>query len=412
MDISPITDYLYVGAQPLASDADKLKALGVQLIISMRGSRRPPKALTQPPLNTLWLRSFDTPLTPIPAPRLLKGVQAALPVIEAGGKVLAHCAFGRHRSVVMAAAILIAQGYPAEAAMQLLVERRAFADPKAWYVRPQITRFEQYWRRYQASARQVAPPQPTPLAAVRAILETDRNWAMYALGDLAPEQAPFAEWRISADQTALLLLYRRFGPAVLFALGAPERVRPLLDEISSEREVYLLIRPDILPLIKERYAVRDETAMWRMTLDPAHFQPVPDQAVERLELADVPRLQALFADGQPTDEAPDFFFPEMVPEGVYYSVREGEALMAAAGTHLISTEFGVGAIGNVYTRRDRRGQGLARRVTGAVVAELLKLNVQTVGLNVKQDNLAAQRVYAHLGFRRYCAFYEGIASRR
>lgn len=148
MDISPITDYLYVGAQPKARDADELQSLGIRLIISMRGSRKPPTALTQPPLRMVWLRSFDTPLTPIPVQRLLKGVQAALPVIAAGGKVLSHCAYGRHRSVVMAAAILIARGYSADAAMQLLKERRALADPKAWYVRLQITRFEKYWRKH------------------------------------------------------------------------------------------------------------------------------------------------------------------------------------------------------------------------------------------------------------------------
>lgn len=146
LDISPITDYLFVGAQPHARDAAQLHALGITLIISMRGSRGPAKALTQPPLSMLWLRSFDTPLTPIPPKRLLKGVQAALPVIEAGGKVLAHCAYGRHRSVVMAAAILIAQGRTADEAMQLLKARRALADPRAWYIRPQITRFEKYWR--------------------------------------------------------------------------------------------------------------------------------------------------------------------------------------------------------------------------------------------------------------------------
>lgn len=148
MDISQVTDYLYVGAQPRAADAAELCTLGIQLIISMRGSRRPPKALTQPPLTTLWLRSFDTPLTPIPVTRLLKGVNAALPVIAAGGKVLSHCAYGRHRSVVMAAAILIAKGYSTDEAIRLLKDRRALADPKAWYIRPQITRFERYWRQH------------------------------------------------------------------------------------------------------------------------------------------------------------------------------------------------------------------------------------------------------------------------
>jgi predicted GNAT family acetyltransferase len=71
----------------------------------------------------------------------------------------------------------------------------------------------------------------------------------------------------------------------------------------------------------------------------------------------------------------------------------------------------VGAIGNVYTRRDRRGRGLASFVTGAVTAELLRLGLRTVALNVNQRNAAAIRVYEQLGFTRYCAFYEGVAVR-
>ena len=53
----------------------------------------------------------------------------------------------------------------------------------------------------------------------------------------------------------------------------------------------------------------------------------------------------------------------MVTDGVFFGVYEGEALVAAAGTHLVSREEGAAAIGNIYTRRDRRGRGLGRAVT-------------------------------------------------
>ena len=50
----------------------------------------------------------------------MRGVNAALDVIHHGGKVYVHCAHGRHRSVAMGAAILIAQGMPATEAMELI----------------------------------------------------------------------------------------------------------------------------------------------------------------------------------------------------------------------------------------------------------------------------------------------------
>lgn len=145
LDISQITDYLYVGAQPDAEHAEQLQAMNIRLIISMCGTLRPPEALTRPPLQVLWLRTFDTIFTPIPMSVLTKGVQAALPVIQEGGRVLAHCRHGRHRGVAMGAAILIALGYSAQEAMQLLCARRAQADPYAWHIRRQIEKFERHW---------------------------------------------------------------------------------------------------------------------------------------------------------------------------------------------------------------------------------------------------------------------------
>jgi hypothetical protein len=49
----------------------------------------------------------------------------------------------------------------------------------------------------------------------------------------------------------------------------------------------------------------------------------------------------------------------MVKQGVYYGVYEQGDLIAAAGTHLLAAQTGVAAVGNVYTRSDRRGRGLA-----------------------------------------------------
>ncbi len=79
-----------------------------------------------------------------------------------------------------------------------------------------------------------------------------------------------------------------------------------------------------------------------------------------------------------------------------------------AGTHLVSRDEGAAAIGNVYTRRDRRGRGLSKRVTSAVLDALE--GIGTIGLNVRADNPAAIRVYESLGFARHCPFIEALAT--
>jgi len=96
---------------------------------------------------------------------------------------------------------------------------------------------------------------------------------------------------------------------------------------------------------------------------------------------------------------------------VYYGVRRGTRLIAAAGTHVISPTYGIAAVGNVYTHRDHRGQGLAKVVTSAVTAELLR-TVDDVVLNVRLDNPPALAAYRAIGYREHTRFEERLVRRQ
>ncbi len=145
MDYSRITDDLFIGTTPNPRDYDHLRDLGVRLVINMRVERRPWADTHHTPMSLLWLPTFDSPFVPIPIRFLHRGVAAALETIKKGGKVYVHCAGGRHRGVAMGASILIAQGMDPESAMDLIKERRSFADPRAFYIRPRILRFAREW---------------------------------------------------------------------------------------------------------------------------------------------------------------------------------------------------------------------------------------------------------------------------
>ena len=145
MNFSQITDDLFIGNHPSLKDYDRLRDLGVRLIINMRFTLGPKPDPHQPPLSLLWLPCIDSPLFPMPVHKLIRGTQAALETIRDGGKVYAHCAYGRHRGVAMGACILIAQGYDPQTAMRLIKERRWVADPFAYYIRPRIWKFANEW---------------------------------------------------------------------------------------------------------------------------------------------------------------------------------------------------------------------------------------------------------------------------
>jgi ribosomal protein S18 acetylase RimI-like enzyme len=250
-------------------------------------------------------------------------------------------------------------------------------------------------------------------SAVLKILEMDRRWAVYALADLAPEQRALARWHIAADgRPALLLVYRGFEPPVLFAMGSVADLAPLLPEIADLPEFYLSVRPEIVALLRAGgYEIRKEIKMWRMVVDATRFV-TPAHTAVRLGPADYEDLASLHRDGDAAGEVPPFFNSGMLRHGVYYGIREGTAIVAAAGTHVLAEQESVAAIGNVYTRRDRRGRGFGEQVSGAVTAELLRRGVRTVALNVSENNAAAIRIYERLGFARCCEYREGIARRK
>lgn len=149
MDYSLITNDLFIGTTPTVQDYDDLRDLGVRLVINLRFAQGPLPDTHPEAIQFLWLRSIDSPVLVVPLKKLVQGVQTALDTIHKGGKVYSHCARGRHRSVAMGAAILIAQGYTAEAAMQLIKRQRPISDPGMFYIRSRIFQFARLWKHLQ-----------------------------------------------------------------------------------------------------------------------------------------------------------------------------------------------------------------------------------------------------------------------
>jgi protein tyrosine phosphatase (PTP) superfamily phosphohydrolase (DUF442 family) len=147
MEYSEITNQLLIGTTPDQRDFELLRGMGVDLVINMRLLRGRSPRDGSASIRYLRLRSFDNPLMPIQMDKLMRGTRAALKVLERGGKVYVHCSKGRHRSVAMAAAILIAQGLQPEEAMRLIQERGRRADPQARHIRSRILKFERRWAR-------------------------------------------------------------------------------------------------------------------------------------------------------------------------------------------------------------------------------------------------------------------------
>ena len=234
---------------------------------------------------------------------------------------------------------------------------------------------------------------------IRTILRRDPRWCVYALGDLKPPMFAKCRW-FTPDLTMVL---HDYGTSILFAMGTGS-VRDALAHVTGP--VHLQVKQDALEAIAREAAITNQRLMWRMAWNGRELPPLDGRA-QRLTAGDLPALQKLYADGESTAESPDFFYQSMVTDGMFFGVYEDSELVAAAGTHLVARDESAAAIGNIYTRRDRRGRGLGRVVTIAVVRDLA--DIATIGLNVGADNDAAICLYESLGFVRHCQFHEALA---
>jgi len=250
----------------------------------------------------------------------------------------------------------------------------------------------------------------TDTGDIRARLETDRLWSAFSLADLDEPFAQHATWFGHAGTDSLVLVYGAFDPPIVFLHGEAAECDALLSDpavVAQTARAHLNARVDMMPLVTRHFHSFARCAMTRMVLgDDGPSEPPAGTEVVRLGPAEIPRVQRLYA-----DEPPAFFLPAQLENGVYFGVVEDDSLVAVAGTHVVSRAARVGAIGNVYTRRDRRRRGLAGAVTASVARALRAMEISTVVLNVAESNPGARAVYERLGFTYYCSFYEGRAER-
>ena len=239
-------------------------------------------------------------------------------------------------------------------------------------------------------------------------LGQDRLFAAYAIADMDDSEFSRTRWGVAFDAdepVAVVMEYGGLSPQPLFVMGSPDGVRAALTDAIRTRVAYLAAKPDVVPAVADLYRVQPAAVMIRMSVDRHSFASVVGDAV-RLDAGDARHLNRLYELGL-TSWLPS----ESVAAGVYYGIRRGSRLIAAAGTHVISPMYGIAAVGNVFTNRDYRGQGLAKLVTSAVTAELLD-TVDEVVLNVRADNPPAVATYEALGYREHTQFEERLVHRR
>jgi ribosomal protein S18 acetylase RimI-like enzyme len=237
---------------------------------------------------------------------------------------------------------------------------------------------------------------------LQSILERDRIWSAYALADLDAEHDAYADWYIGRE--SVLLRYTGLFPPILFAHGAVVEITPLLDQIPPG-EYQISFPTKLLPLPSARAKVLKHVPMWRMNHEAQTEVPHTATLAQRLSKEDLPEIERLYK-GQP--DAPDGFHPRQIELGPFVGVKESGELVATAGVHVLSQNQSIATIGNVFTHPRWRGKGYGKSCIELMLNELSLRGIETIVLNVEQENKTAIRLYQNLGFHQYCPFFEGL----
>lgn len=253
-------------------------------------------------------------------------------------------------------------------------------------------------------------PEPDP-AAVLDVLNENRAIHVYGIVDAVQFWETSRWWVRDRGVVGLITLP-----------GVPEPVVYAVSAVHAADTLALLT--DIADELPDRFAVTGPSGL-AARLEPTHratrvepyvkmelirpdLLPGPGPGVRFLEPADSAACDALLTQ---SSGSPEFFRRDLLGTGRHTGIFDGDVLVAMAGTHVIDTDLGLAAIGNVNTLPAYRGRGLARRVVSAL-ARRLREEVDVVALNVARDNTPARNLYEDVGFLPLMEYEEAELVRR
>lgn len=123
LNVSRVNDWLYVGGAVPRSRYAELKARGITAVIDVRGERCDDAEA----LKALGIELLNLPVTdryPPSVEQVMRGVEWALPRLEQGGTLYAHCEHGVGRGPLIGLAVMVARGWEAPAAYRELRQAR------------------------------------------------------------------------------------------------------------------------------------------------------------------------------------------------------------------------------------------------------------------------------------------------
>jgi RimJ/RimL family protein N-acetyltransferase len=242
-------------------------------------------------------------------------------------------------------------------------------------------------------------------------LRKDPYLHIYELGDLQEKLFANTRWFAMIDGGAVVssaMIYKARNINIFYLVEDTKQdtavllLRGIMDRLPEK--MYCLVSENLVNVISERYGFDRAVCYEKMKLTGDIFLSKNIKYPEftyRINSNDAEALEEFLRSINPGA----FFNSGMLKTGKYFCIRKNASLISTAGVHLYSKEYSVAAIGNIVTVENERGKGYAASVTASLCADLWN-DVKIIGLNVKEDNMAAKTVYEKLGFVKHTSHME------
>ncbi len=251
---------------------------------------------------------------------------------------------------------------------------------------------------------------------IQNFLQGDPFLHIYEIGDLDDFFWPLTRWfgwEADGELQALFLLYSG-DPSCPTLLAFEEKnlaaSRALLQEVAdilpSPLQIHFSVH--LQDLITSLLETTESIQIIKMGVSGQEIKEGPIGLPEPVLLGpvDEPEILEFYETAYPDN----WFDPRMLATGCYLGARIDRRLVAIAGIHVYSPHYRVAALGNIATHPAYRGQGFAAHLTSRLCRRLFR-TVDYIGLNVREDNLAARRCYGGLGFHD-CSRFAVVTARR
>jgi ribosomal protein S18 acetylase RimI-like enzyme len=236
---------------------------------------------------------------------------------------------------------------------------------------------------------------------IERVLSKNRPLHIYEIGDLDDFFWDKTIWFIAGVGEAydeIVLLYCGANPPVLIALYDSE-IRAM-DELLRSMRPYLPPRfhahlsEGLIEAFGQEVIEKFYGKFYKMELNKGKVgTPQSDSSIRELCEKDVGEALELYKESYEDN----CFNPRMLETGKFLGYFVDRTLRGIAGIHVYSEKYGVAALGNITIHPRMRNKGIGEKLTTALCNDLLK-TVDTIGLNVAQNNGPALRCYGKVGF--------------